>query len=255
MQRSNAPQNAYAGSLNSLVIAKVKPGATSQVLVAVNAVRAGIGNNVPEILILDAADIVDGAACPETKGVIVDANGQPSPSAVIVGDFNGNGSPDIAYSQTFNSGGTGVIGLFMDISDFTGATPVKITPTTADIPSAAFGSVLAVADLDQDTANPGQELIVADPGAAPNNVLNAGQVTVFKFGSSCPAGAMAARGPLCVLTYLYNPDPSSNGGFGQAMATTPFPNANSPTNVLAIAEQNKLWVYFRTVASAPDPRQ
>src|SRR5262249_35460028 len=150
LQRANPPTNAHAGSWNSLVIAKVKPGAgtAGQVLVSVNAVRAGIGNNVPEILILDAADIVDGAACPETKGVIVDANGMRPPSAVIVGDFDGNGSPDIAYSQTFDSGGVGVIGLFMNINDFTGATPTKVMPTAADIPSAAFGSVLAVANVD-----------------------------------------------------------------------------------------------------------
>lgn len=256
LQRSNAPTNAYDGSLNSLVIAKVKPGAgtVGQVLVAVNAVRAGIGNNTPEILILDAADIVDGAHCPETKGVIIDANGMPSPSAIVVGDFDGNGSPDIAYSQTFNTG-SGNIGVFMNITDFTGATPTKITPMPADIASAAFGSVLAAADLDDDTTVPGQELIIGDPGAQPKNVINSGQVTVLKIGATCPGGATSVRGPFCVLTTLYNPDPSANGGFGQAIVSSHYPTPTDNTSVLAIAEQNKLWVYFRTVASAPDPRQ
>jgi len=255
LQRSNPPANAYDGSLNSMIIAPVKGNGHSQVLVAARVVRAGLGNNVPEILILDEADIVDGAVCPETKGVIVDADGMPSPSAIVVGDFDGNGVPDIAYSQTFSTG-QGNLGVFMNITDFTGATPTKIMPAAADIASAAFGSVLAAADLDGDTTVKGQELIVGDPGAAPHNVLNSGQVLVLKSGNSCPGGTAANRGALfCVLTTLYNPDPASNGGFGQAIATSPYPTSADKTNVVAIAEQNKLWVYFRTVASAPDPRQ
>lgn len=254
--RTNPPTNGYGGGLNNLVIAPVKKNGHSQVIVGARVVRA-TGNNIPVILILDASDIVDGAHCPELKGVAVGADGAPGPSTIVVGDFDGNGNPDIAYAQTVNSGMTATFGLFPNITDFTGATPQIISlNTAADIPSAAFGSTMAAADMDGDTTHPGDELMVGDPGAQVNHVNAAGQVLVFKFdrtGTDC-GSATANRGPLCVLTYLFNPDPSSNGGFGQALAVTPFPTPTSSTHVLAAAEANKLWVYFRIVAGAMDPR-
>jgi len=259
INRSNSTVNGGNGALHSVIIAPVKKNGHSQILVGVNAIRSGIGNNVPEILVLDESDIADGAACPETKGLIIDADGGQTASAIVVGDFDGNGNPDIAFSQTYSSATgsstPGAVSVFMNPTGFTSGTPQKImTTVAADGATPALGSVLAAADLD---GVAGDELIVADPGNfTVKNVTSAGQVLVLKAGNNCPGGSSANRGPLfCVLTTLYNPDPKSNGAFGQAMAVTPYPTASSPTSVLAIAETNKLWVYFRVVASATDPRQ
>jgi len=248
----------YGGGLHNAVIANIN--GTKRLLVSGNAIRPPIGNNVPEILFLEASDIVDNTACPVDKAIVLPGgDGTPTASTIVVGDFDGNNTNDVAFAITYNSSSNtpGTLGVFMNLTDLTGATPVTIpTVQAVDVATTAFGSVALAADVD---GVKGDELIVADPIASVNNVSQAGHVFVYKSGTTCPAladGTTATRGTFCILTMLFDPSPSTKDLYGQAMAVTPFDAAaTSPRpNVLAISENNKLWVYFRAIASAKDPR-
>jgi hypothetical protein len=245
--KSNAPPVNY----QSMTLARINAASDHDQIVISHLTL----DNQGRVLILEPRDIQNGTRCPET-GFAVPV---PPPVAIAVADLDGNGTPDLVTGSVGSAAqGFGDVRLYLNVSGPGTYEPTAL-PLSSDADdldaeidaSTARGSRLLIANIDGD---PGLEILVGDPGANVNGVGAAGRVNVYRMGSGCPSGE--TRGPVCLLMTLFNPDPARNDYFGRAMTMAPFKAAGgSVSNVLAITQKAKLWVYFRVSPSAPDPRK
>jgi hypothetical protein len=237
-------------SAESLVLAQFEP--TFQHIIVASARL----DNTPRVLILNANDIVHGMDCPD-NGFSVGAAPEQSHVALAVGNIDDNPALDLVGGTLATGGRTGVVTAYLNL------TPTTTNPTAMVIPSVETGAEaeqgssvrgarLRIANIDETPAN---EIIVADPGAStPAQVSLAGQVQIYRWGGC--AGEGVARGPACLVRTLYDPNPDDDQNqFGRGLAVGQFRTAAGERPVLAIAQKGKLWVYFRTNAATPDPRQ
>jgi hypothetical protein len=150
------------------------------------------------------------------------------------------------------SGKSGQVTYYPNVSVASGAVGVDIPSTKDDNAGLARGSKLLIGNLDDGAEN---ELVVGDASALPSGVDKGGEVQIMRItaAANC-SGTSAVRGPACIVQTLVEPSPNANDQFGRSMVITPFPDPTSATNILAVGAKDKLWVYFRAMASAKDPR-
>ena len=201
----------------------------------------------PRIYILDASQVqgAGGADCPTGASFVVTA---PAPGSIAVADIDGNGPLDIIAGTLGQSSAAGRVTVYLNPSSGT-PTPVEITSELDDKSSPLRGSRIRVANIDEDAAS---EIIVGDAAGSPDNVSAAGQVQLFRWGSSgsCPE----QRGPACLVRTIFDPDPDTNGFFGRALAIGQFKKGAATSNVLAVAQKDQVVVYFRVSTADQDPR-
>jgi hypothetical protein len=173
------------------------------------------GGNPIEIFFLDPAtgQVLDGQALDPSNPTVVQphltiANPFGSRSTAI-GDVNGDGIPDLASGNGATSPGNAGMFLGSMTNGVLGFTAVPLTPTGQTYN--ALGYAVAFGDLDQDTLQVGDEVVVgAAGGGTGKGVL--GKVFVFKFNNSMASPAFT------LIKTISDPAGQTTDLFGQSVA-------------------------------------
>ncbi len=214
-------------------------------------------DNSGVIYVIDPGAIQNGQNCPDT-GFSVPT---PPPVALVIANLDANAAPEIVTGSLGMSGVTGKVRIYMNV---TGAGEPSMMEVPLGMPSAAnpdpsddersassaHGSRILIGNIGEGSE---PEILVGDPNATVDGVSAAGRVNIYRMGGTCDPAAM--RGPLCLVRTLFDPDPDRNSYFGRAMTIAPFSAGGTSTNILAVAERAKLWIYFRVFTASADPRQ
>jgi hypothetical protein len=154
---------------------------------------------------------------------------------MAVGDLEDNDAPEIAVASPDHR----VVYVFHDVGDQ--AEPVVLAiPAPAD--SVAFGTDMVFGDFDGDDI---EELAVGDPEAHPEGVEGAGQVTLYRHDGE----------ELKPEATLYDSEPGEGQHFGRSLDVAEFGLGGAEyRDLLVVGAEGEVFVYFRVIASADDPR-
>jgi FG-GAP repeat protein len=205
-------QPAYSGGFGVGLEMKTMTFGTRTVILA--AVFAPGGSHI-EVFFLDptTGQVLDGQALDPSNPTVVQphltiANPFGSRSTAI-GDVNGDGIPDLASGNGATSPGTAGVFLGSMTNGVLGFTPVPLTPTGQTYN--ALGYAVAFGDLDQDTVQVGDEVVVGAAGGGTGKGV-VGKVFVFKFNNSLTSPAFT------LVKTLSDPGGQTGDQFGQSVA-------------------------------------
>jgi len=156
-------------------------------------------------------------------------------AAVVAGDLDGDGFVEVIAAVP----SAGIVRVFPGVGESGPSGPTfSLTAVTA---TSAFGAALAIGDVDGDGKD---DLVVGDPDRTMHGANAAGAAVLFGPGS--PSGLLE-REPIAPARS------SANEHFGRVLAIAPF---TGPSNhdLLVAGTIDSLFVYFRAVAGAADPR-
>lgn len=197
---------------------------------------------VPGALVTTTAGLGDDLPCSDggvLSGTIDAPNMEPDfGAALAVGDFDGDGANggkgnDLAVSAP--SANKVYVYFNLDVSAAL-PTPVEITPPPG---VESYGATLAAGDFDGDGVD---ELVIGDPKADVDAVVNAGRADIVVFSGGQVADSFR----------LYDAQPESNQSFGRALTVATF----NGSEILAIGAKDEVFTYFRTpVDGDTDSRQ
>ena len=191
-----------------------------------------------EVLVLGAAAVAAGGACSAPLVRLVPPEGEPPfGTRIETGDVDANESPEVFVPSELGNR----IYVARDVGSSDPDAPLLVVPSPAG--SVAFGTAITTGDFRDDGC---EELAVGDPGASPETVTGAGQVTVYRFDD--------IDGFVPIAT-LYDSTPEPDQAFGRTLTVTEFVAGGAAPDLLVVGAAREVFTYFRFVADADDPRQ
>lgn len=223
----------------AVVVADLSVAVGAEVIVGMGARSRTSGEG--KLVFLTGADIAgtatDDDPCPNVNSIPAENMEPDFGAALVVGDFDGDGANggkgnDLAVSAP----SANKVYVYFNMDLLNPPTPVEITPPPG---VESYGATLAAGDFDGDGVD---ELVIGDPKADVDAVVNAGRADIVVF----------SGGQVADSYRLYDAQPEANQSFGRALTVATF----NGSEILAIGAKDEVFTYFRTpVEGDTDSRQ
>ena len=202
------------------------------------ALRDPAGSDPNQLAYFSAAGIQtdDGGNCFSTSPSVLPGTGVDFGAVVAAGDLDGDDLIEVIAATP----SAARVEVFPGVGDSgPSGPPFAVASLNA---SATFGAAIAIGDVDGDGT---ADLIVGDPGREHDGVIAAGAAVVF--GATVP-GSLLEREAVA-------PARSADGQrFGHVLSVSRFTGA-SDADLLVSGTTEAVFVYFRAVPAATDPRE